>query len=105
MSKNFSAPLKQIIYGLFPSGSVNPYLFINVTLRNFLNAIFSQAVFSCKFKSSTCRVRFHRATHLPNRQIFYAALHDNLNACLIWEERKINANSAAIFSNRFINLN
>ncbi len=44
MSNNFSAPLKQIILRLSPPDIVDPYLFLNVPLRNVLDAIFSQAI-------------------------------------------------------------
>ena len=40
MAENFSASLKQIKYIFVPHNRVNPYLFFNALLRNFLNAIF-----------------------------------------------------------------
>ena len=43
MAENFSAELKQIKYVITSNSRENEYLFFNAPLRNFLNAIFSQA--------------------------------------------------------------
>ena len=49
MAKNFSAELKQIKHITFPENKGEEYLFFHAPLRNFLDAIFSQAVFvSCQ---------------------------------------------------------
>jgi len=75
MAEDFFARLKQIIYILFINAKGAEHLFLHASLRNFLNAIFSNAVhytlpfsFKLNHPKANCASTYELRNHLKMRE-------------------------------------